>query len=148
MHLTQQQPKPSCVCFCTVTVPTSFLVPTNYRIKNRNATGSKDDEDKNLGRWVNRQRSLYQAGKLRKDRQQVRFCITITLLDKDGFYNPLTVFCDNFLLWYLKKNLQYSKALEKVGLKWSMLATTSWESMFETLCEYIDVKVRTTILLQ
>eukprot|EP00536_Pseudo-nitzschia_multiseries_P007419 jgi/Psemu1/195655/e_gw1.175.46.1 len=60
-----------------------------------------DDEDKNLGRWVNRQRSMFQAGKLRKDRQL---------------------------------------ALEKIGLKWSMLATTSWESMFETLCEYIKEK--------
>jgi hypothetical protein len=62
-----------------------------------------DDDDKNLGRWVNRQRSLYQAGKLRKDRQL---------------------------------------ALEKMGLKWSMLATTSWDSMFETLEEYVDEKTR------
>ena len=59
------------------------------------------EEDKNLGRWVNRQRSLYQAGKLRKDRQL---------------------------------------ALESVGLKWSMLATTSWESMYETLVEYVNEK--------
>eukprot|EP00526_Cylindrotheca_closterium_P002923 CAMPEP_0113658962 /NCGR_PEP_ID=MMETSP0017_2-20120614/32062_1 /TAXON_ID=2856 /ORGANISM="Cylindrotheca closterium" /LENGTH=1012 /DNA_ID=CAMNT_0000573397 /DNA_START=113 /DNA_END=3147 /DNA_ORIENTATION=+ /assembly_acc=CAM_ASM_000147 len=78
-------------------------VPTNYRIKTKNPTGGKEDEDKNLGRWVNRQRSLYQAGKLRKDRQE---------------------------------------ALEKVGLKWSMLATTSWESMFETLCEYVRSKTK------
>lgn len=46
-------------------------VPTNYKIK-----GSTDDEndgeEKNLGRWINRQRSLYQAGKLRKDRELVR----------------------------------------------------------------------------
>ncbi len=62
-----------------------------------------DDEDKNLGRWVNRQRSMYQAGKLRKDRQL---------------------------------------ALEKIGLKWSMLATTSWDSMFETLCEFVSDKTR------
>lgn len=75
-------------------------VPTNYRIKAR-TSGRLVDEDKNLGRWVNRQRSLYQAGKLRKDRQL---------------------------------------ALENVGLKWSMLATTSWESMFETLCEYVEAK--------
>lgn len=81
------------------------LVPTNYRIKTKTPPTSvaKDDEDKNLGRWVNRQRSLYQAGKLRKDRQ---------------------------------------KSLEQVGLKWSMLATTSWESMFDTLCDYVDSKVR------
>ena len=76
-------------------------VPTNYRIKAR-ANGKKlTEEDKNLGRWVNRQRSLYQAGKLRKDRQL---------------------------------------ALESVGLKWSMLATTSWESMYETLVEYVNEK--------
>ena len=81
-------------------------VPTNYRIKTKNTVAgiaSKDDEDKNLGRWVNRQRSLYQAGKLRKDRQQ---------------------------------------ALEKVGLKWSMLATTSWESMYDTLCDYVKAKTK------
>jgi hypothetical protein len=66
------------------------------------------DEDKNLGRWVNRQRSLYQAGKLRKDRQL---------------------------------------ALEKVGLKWSMLATTSWDSMFDSLVEYVESKVRLLFLL-
>ena len=60
-----------------------------------------DDEDKNLGRWVNRQRSMFQAGKLRKDRQL---------------------------------------SLENIGLKWSMLATTSWESMFETLCQYVEEK--------
>lgn len=52
---------------------------------------------------MNRQRSLYQAGKLRKDRQQ---------------------------------------ALEKVGLKWSMLATTSWESMYDTLCDYVQSKAK------
>eukprot|EP00980_Cylindrotheca_fusiformis_P010848 scaffold2462_cov127-Cylindrotheca_fusiformis.AAC.5 len=80
-------------------------VPTNYRIKTRSPNGGKDDEDKNLGRWVNRQRSLYQAGKLRKDRQH---------------------------------------ALEKVGLKWSMLATTSWESMYDTLCDYIQSKTKET----
>ncbi len=33
------------------------------------------------------------------------------------------------------------QALENVGLKWSMLATTSWESMYDTLCEYVDSKV-------
>lgn len=82
----------------------SFAVPTNYRIKTKPGMAARDDdEDKNLGRWVNRQRSLYQAGKLRKDRQL---------------------------------------ALEKVGLKWSMLATTSWESMFDTLVEYVEEKVR------
>lgn len=73
-------------------------VPTNYQIKNR-SNGRFAGEDKNLGRWVNRQRSQFHAGKLRKDRQ----------LD-----------------------------LEKVGLKWSMLATNSWDSMYETLCEYVD----------
>eukprot|EP00934_Nitzschia_sp_Nitz4_P008155 Nitzschia sp. Nitz4//scaffold41_size133979//117900//120962//NITZ4_003371-RA/size133979-processed-gene-0.93-mRNA-1//-1//CDS//3329551542//8145//frame0 len=78
-------------------------VPTNYQVKTKAGAAAKDDEDKNLGRWVNRQRSLYQAGKLRHDRQ---------------------------------------KALEKVGLKWSMLATTSWDSMFETLCEYVTSKTK------
>ena len=68
-------------------------VPTHYQIKKR----ADDGEDKNLGRWVNRQRSLYQAGKLREDRQQ---------------------------------------ALEKLGLKWSMMVSTSWESMFESLKLY------------
>ena len=32
--------------------------------------------------------------------------------------------------------------LEKVGLKWSMLATTSWDSMYDTLAEYVESKVR------
>lgn len=54
--------------------------------------------DKNLGRWVNRQRSMFQAGKLRKDRQL---------------------------------------ELERIGLKWSMLATTSWDVMFDTLVVYV-----------
>jgi Helicase associated domain len=82
-------------------------VPTNYRIKvttkEKKLFVKDDDEDKNLGRWVNRQRSLFQAGKLRKDRQL---------------------------------------ALEKVGLKWSMLATTTWDEMFETLEEYVKEKTR------
>jgi hypothetical protein len=75
-------------------------VPTNYQIKTR-PNGRFAGEDKNLGRWVNRQRSLFQALKLRKDRQL---------------------------------------SLEKLGLKWSMLATTSWDSMYETLCNYVDEK--------
>ncbi|KAG7360208.1 helicase domain protein [Nitzschia inconspicua] len=81
-------------------------VPTNYTIKvtkDKKAFIKDDEEDKNLGRWVNRQRSLYQAGKLRKDRQL---------------------------------------ALENIGLKWSMLATTSWDSMFETLEEYVKEKTK------
>jgi hypothetical protein len=77
-------------------------VPTNYQIKTR-PNGRFAGEDKNLGRWVNRQRSLFQAGKLRKDRQL---------------------------------------SLEKLGLKWSMLATTSWDSMYETLCDYVEEKKR------
>eukprot|EP00977_Amphora_coffeiformis_P006087 scaffold1314_cov158-Amphora_coffeaeformis.AAC.19 len=72
-------------------------VPTHYQIKAK-PNGKFAGEDKNLGRWVNRQRSLFQAGKLRKDRQI---------------------------------------ALEKIGLKWSMLSSTSWEGMFETLQEYV-----------
>ena len=38
----------------------------------------------------------------------------------------------------LRKDRQLS--LEKIGLKWSMLATTSWESMFETLTQYVAEK--------
>jgi hypothetical protein len=70
-------------------------VPTNYSIK-----GKSDDvdDDKNLGRWINRQRSLYQSGKLRKDRQ---------------------------------------KELEDIGLRWSVLSTTSWDTMYDTLCQYV-----------
>jgi Helicase associated domain len=73
-------------------------VPTNYQIKTK-LDSEFAGEDKNLGRWVNRQRSMYQAGKLRKARQL---------------------------------------ELEKIGLKWSMLATTSWDSMFETLEKYVS----------
>lgn len=43
-------------------------VPTNYRIKPKGPNG----EEKNLGRWVNRQRSARTAGKLRADREKVR----------------------------------------------------------------------------
>ena len=42
-------------------------VPTNYKI--RSTTNGTEDEEKNLGRWINRQRSLFQAGKLKKERQ-------------------------------------------------------------------------------
>lgn len=95
-----------CSCFGFSSCLTAFFlstVPTNYQVKTKAGATLKDDEEKNLGRWVNRQRSLYQAGKLRKDRQV---------------------------------------SLEQVGLKWSMLATTSWESMYDTLCEYVASKVR------
>lgn len=77
-------------------------VPTNYQIKTK-PNGRLSGEDKNLGRWVNRQRSLFQSGKLRKDRQI---------------------------------------ALEKMGLKWSMLATNTWESMYESLLNYIEDRKR------
>jgi hypothetical protein len=73
-------------------------VPTNYKIVVERASGGrKTEEEKNLGRWVNRQRSLYQAGKLKKERQ----------ID-----------------------------LERVGLKWSVLLTASWQTMYECLCNY------------
>jgi hypothetical protein len=51
-------------------------VPTNYKI-----TGSTDEdgEEKNLGRWINRQRSLYQSGKLRKDREAVRCALLLKM---------------------------------------------------------------------
>jgi Helicase associated domain len=77
-------------------------VPTNYQIKSR-PNGGFNGEDKNLGRWVNRQRSLYQSGKLRKDRKSL---------------------------------------LEGVGLKWSMLATTSWDGMYDTLKEYAEQQMK------
>mmetsp|Transcript_56047 Transcript_56047/g.135664 ORF Transcript_56047/g.135664 Transcript_56047/m.135664 type:complete len:1330 (+) Transcript_56047:258-4247(+) len=74
-------------------------VPTNYCIKlTKNPC---EDDEKNLGRWVNRQRSMFQAGKLRKDRQV---------------------------------------ALESVGLKWSVLTSITWDSMFDTLKEYVEEK--------
>ena len=34
------------------------------------------------------------------------------------------------------------QALEKVGLKWSMLATTSWDSMYETLVDYVTERTK------
>lgn len=76
-------------------------VPTNYKIKSNIPSYNTDDEEKNLGRWVNRQRSLFQAGKLKKDRQQ---------------------------------------DLEKIGLKWSVLLTTSWTTMYDSLCAYAEEK--------
>lgn len=77
-------------------------VPTNYKIKNNSTIdGSETDEDKNLGRWINRQRSLYQAGKLKKERQL---------------------------------------ELEKIGLKWAVLATTSWNAMYDTLFKYVQMQ--------
>ncbi|KAL7449002.1 hypothetical protein ACHAWC_001111 [Mediolabrus comicus] len=39
-------------------------VPTNYKIRS-----TTDGEEKKLGRWINRQRSLFQAGKLKQERQ-------------------------------------------------------------------------------
>ena len=45
-------------------------VPTNYKIKG--ACLDEDGEERNLGRWINRQRSLFQSGKLKKDREAVR----------------------------------------------------------------------------
>ena len=49
-------------------------VPTNYKIKgSAGENGGDGEDDKNLGRWINRQRSLYQSGRLRKDRQVVSF---------------------------------------------------------------------------
>merc|ERR1712176_44170 len=75
-------------------------VPTNYKIKSNTAPdGTEIDEEKNLGRWINRQRSLYQCGRLKKDRQN---------------------------------------ELEKIGLKWSVLSTSTWENMYEALCNYVS----------
>jgi hypothetical protein len=69
-------------------------VPTNYSIKAK----APNDEEKNLGRWVNRQRSARTAGKLRADRE---------------------------------------KQLEDAGLKWAVLSTSSWDDMYEVLCDYV-----------
>jgi len=45
-------------------------VPTKYKIQvNTTAGGGKIGEEKSLGRWVNRQRTIFQEGKLKKDRQ-------------------------------------------------------------------------------
>lgn len=74
-------------------------VPTNYKIKSN--TTAAEDEEKNLGRWINRQRSLFQAGKLKKERQ----------LDLEG-----------------------------VGLKWSVLLTTSWTAMYDGLGAFADAR--------
>jgi hypothetical protein len=76
-------------------------VPTNYKIKSNTTAEGVDDEEKNLGRWINRQRSLFQAGKLKKERQ----------LD-----------------------------LERIGLKWSVLLTTSWTTMYDGLCAFVEAR--------
>lgn len=75
-------------------------VPTNYRIRTK-GEGGDYDEEKNLGRWINRQRSLYQAGKLKKERQE---------------------------------------ELEQIGLRWSVLSTTSWDTMFDSLLKYAQAR--------
>ncbi len=54
---------------------------------------------------MNRQRSLYQAGKLKKDRQT---------------------------------------ELEKLGLRWSVLSSTSWAAMFQSLCAYAEERRKET----
>jgi len=79
-------------------------VPTNYIIKAR-PDGQFAGEDRNLGRWVNRQRSQFHAGKLKKERKA---------------------------------------ALDNLGLKWSMLDSTSWEGMYQLLVRYIQEKKEAT----
>jgi hypothetical protein len=74
-------------------------VPTNYKI--RSTTDGTEDKGKNLGRWINRQRSLFQAGKLKKERQM---------------------------------------DLERIGLKWSVLLTTSWSTMYDELCAFAEAR--------
>jgi hypothetical protein len=76
-------------------------VPTSYKIKSNSASDGAEDEEKNLGRWINRQRCLFQAGKLRKDRQI---------------------------------------ELERMGLKWSVLLTTSWTAMYDGLCAFAEAR--------
>ena len=73
-------------------------VPTNYQIKTR-PNGGFNGEDKNLGRWVNRQRSLYQAGRLLKDRQLalegvgLKWSMIVTM-SWDGMYDTLKEYID------------------------------------------------------
>jgi len=77
-------------------------VPTNFKTKNNTAAdGSEIDEDKNLGRWINRQRSLFQSGKLKKERRE---------------------------------------ELERIGLKWAVLSTSSWLAMYDSLCLYVEAQ--------
>jgi hypothetical protein len=76
-------------------------VPTNYKIKTNITADGTDDEEKNLGRWINRQRSLFQAGKLKKERQM---------------------------------------DLERIGLKWSVLLTTSWTTMYDGLSAFVEAR--------
>ena len=79
-------------------------VPTNYKIQsNIKSDGTEIDENKNLGRWINRQRSLYQSGKLKKEREI---------------------------------------ELRNIGLKWAVLSTNSWASMYDALCKYASEKTR------
>jgi hypothetical protein len=74
-------------------------VPTAYKTTSNMAPdGTEIDEDKNLGRWINRQRCLYQSGKLKKERQA---------------------------------------ELENLGLKWVVLSTTSWNTMYDCLCVHV-----------
>jgi Helicase associated domain len=94
-------------------------VPTAYKIKGESMI-DEDGEERNLGRWINRQRSLYQAGKLRKDRQMVRLHLSLSKKD-----------------WHYHSHLLSCKELEGIGLKWSVLSTTTWQSMFETLVDYV-----------
>ena len=149
-------------------------VPTNYKIKSSTAPCPEDDS-KNLGRWVNKQRSLFHAGKLKKERQRdlkrtglkwgakigrntwkSMFCkleIYVHEQMKDGAWNgkvptdykikSSTAPCledDNknlgrwvnrqrrlFHAGKLKKERQ--RDLERIGLKWSVLLTTSRSTM-------------------
>jgi Helicase associated domain len=73
-------------------------VPTGFQIKARPGSNLQG-EDRNLGRWVNRQRSMFHAGRLQKDRQL---------------------------------------ELEGLGLKWSMIQTVSWDTMYDTLVAYVE----------
>jgi Helicase associated domain len=95
-------------------------VPTNYKIKGSSSCLDENGEERNLGRWINRQRSLYQAGKLRKDRETVSH---FSHAKSKPHVSHFGVFI---------------KELEAIGLKWSVLSTTSWESMYETLLLYVQ----------
>lgn len=100
-------------------------VPTNHKIKEK-GTG----EEKNLGRWVNRQRSAKQNGKLRKDREEVStFCLFWRKSRHDFVHHSHLV--------SLLRQCIGEQQLEAAGLRWSVLTTASWDDMYKELCDYI-----------
>lgn len=77
------------------------------------------------------------SGETEKGQAAGTFLMIVWLQD-----STLVLRCD------FPKSFFLRQALEKVGLKWSMLATTSWDSMFDTLCEYVEAKVSVYLMLR